>query len=239
MREVGKGFTGPLKIWVVEPHDRFSEENATGLVTISVLRVCKQFYVEYKDSLWTENKFVFRGEELSWMIFKRERLPVDARPISPFLRLRDLEVHTEFFKGNVGTILKELGRIAPRTSFRSLTVIVNRSDSIVFSSLRTGTWASRYVSEDLHLFYDGTSINAPGPKPRNSQTIIDPRVHLRTLERKIVLTRRTKDYLVKTYHDRISFEKLVEKVHIAFGGEFWIEDKLCWKNGVKVAHTLE
>jgi hypothetical protein len=154
-----------------------------------------------------------------------------------FLRVRDLELYTDFGTGDVGKALKNLGVAASQASFQSLAVIVGRSDSVVATSriIGTSTLATASAINNLQSFYDGTAINAPGLKPRNSQRLIDPRVHLHTLERKIILRRITKDYLVKTYHGRISFEKLVEKVHIAFGGEFWIEDKLCWKNAVKVA----
>ena len=207
-----------LKIRILEKSQPGNPGSATGEISLSFLRACKQIYTECKDLLWTRNTFVFRALALWVDISVQSILHQLTLSDPPYRHIVHLEMYSDLGQDNVAKHFSLLGKwIRQGAALESLTVKI----------AHCGISGTRPYGSASQGFFKLALIDSVSAV----QTVIPDDTHaaLQQLDRKLVVTKTFEDYLCSAFLGRIKSVEIVQEMHKAFGGEMWVGEKLWWK----------
>jgi len=213
------GQCASLKVRTLEESQPGDPEHVTNEISLAFLGACKQIHMDCKDLLWTRHTFVFRDMDL---------LRVNSHQASffqlPYRHIRHLEVNSDLLVGFMGLIMELLAKwVLQGAALRTFTVKVflsRRPRNLPYLSGSMVLHQLKVMGQLLEI----NTANSEGCK-----------LALQKLDRKLFITTKLEDYLRPVYRGGVDFEKVVQEMHQAFGGELWIGEKLCWKDGEQVA----
>jgi hypothetical protein len=58
------------------------------------------------------------------------------------------------------------------------------------------------------------------------------------IRRRLIITARLARHIQVAY-SIYGFDKVVEDLHVAFGGDLWIKERLCWSEGKQVVQAIQ
>lgn len=213
-------------------------------IDLSLFRTCRQIYEEAKDQVWKQNTFAFLGDEYSQEVKRRlgQRLAhvwtrsdfgivhaynnpstVNVQLLSGTLELfrqwavreGQLETVTVVVAEGKHPVLELLAMASDMPVFFEECLAVLRDDC--------GKWKALQLASD-------SGARSQGQKQRTSKK----RYVARRLELEIELGKGD---------DRIELPphtlRVLEALHNAYGGEFWINKRLCFKDGKMASVPFE
>jgi hypothetical protein len=202
------------------------EGNAKGLVdterttfSLALLRTCKQIYGECKLDIWGLHQIRLGNLLLSELNCKAHnyKLPV----ILPFTLIQDLElpfqVHDQFNSRNhTNALWSNISHWAKAGELRSITVKMLCQQPITpsFSVIDEQHFDILLSMRTLRVFR-GDKVSAK-------------------IQKKLLLTKSMIRRIWNVSRNVGDFERTVSVLHNTFGGELWIGETLCWKDGVQM-----
>ena len=241
----------------IVPVDPESYENLDSepVIRLTLLRICSQIHLEARHALWRHNSLAFP---------LRQSLYSHSRLLDPRFSYRIESVHlgVSFFQDGaslqhpnalrwaapssaVEGVLKIFGQWAREGSLRSLTLVILPEHD-----------ADRGMALLNKLLESRGPVGHPGIMQRNPLEVSSYKAYLAELEkagsylpkhlkRKMVLNTSwdALDTIEKSawFKERAAFQPqgMIREIHDKFGGEFWMDGKLCFRNYEQAEHVFD
>ena len=203
----------PLRMKISEYDEQSDGKPMRTPLSLSLLQTYKQIYEERKDVLLMQNQIVIHTCP-SLNSFKYD---------SPFnfIEVQDLNLHVDLTDFNEWW--QGLGKYTRCCELKSFTLVCNNYLTPGFQMF----FSIMYKEKELIDMITSTFRSVGGE------------LKSRKIQKKLVLKPEAVEFLHLLLDQTHAYDNAMYDFHDAFGGELWVEDGLCWKEGKRVVELRE